>query len=155
MSDILTQIQDELDMLLNQMQSSFAYIRVRAPPATIPGQPTLSSYAEHQHQTALQANPNNPHLPPAPDPPVSQEQYQKDIAELSRDMVFKEKQIEALISALPGLKNSEEEQLARMKELEAELDALEGEREEAVREKEALVKRVEEKIVRAGKVGSG
>ena len=42
-----------------------------------------------------------------------------------------------------------------MKELEAELDALEGEREEAVREKEALVKRVEEKIVRAGKVGSG
>ena len=70
-------------------------------------------------------------------------------------MLFKEKQIEALISALPGLKNSEEEQLARMKELEKELGALEGEMKAAVQEKQALVKQVEDKIVRAGKVGSG
>lgn len=155
MSDILTQIQDELDMLLNQMQSSFAYIRVRAPPANIPGQPVLSSLAEHQHQAALQANPNNPNQPPAPEPPVSQEQYRKDIAELSRDMVFKEKQIEALIAGLPGLQNSEAEQMRRMKELEKELEELEGERIAAVKEREALVKKVEDKIVRAGKVASG
>lgn len=153
MSDILTQIQDELDMLLHQMQSSFAYIRYRAPPAAIPDQPTLSSYAEFLHQNAVQANPHNP--TPAPPTPVSQEQYQKDIAELSRDMVVKERQIELLIANLPGLDHSEEMQMRRMKALETELDGLEGERLKALEEKEELVKKVEEKIVAAGKVGSG
>ncbi|KAL1607969.1 RNA polymerase II mediator complex subunit [Paraconiothyrium brasiliense] len=152
MGDILTQIQDELDMLLNQMQSSFAYIRNRAPPAPIPGQPMLSSMQEFEAQNIAAANPSA--APPAPPPLPTAEEFQKDIAELSRDMVLKEQQIEVLIASLPGLDKSEAEQVARMKELEKELEGLEGERMRAVEEKEALVKKVEGKIVKAGKMGS-
>ncbi|KAF1968549.1 hypothetical protein BU23DRAFT_558434 [Bimuria novae-zelandiae CBS 107.79] len=153
MGDILTQIQDELDMLLHQMQSSFAYIRLQAPPSVPPGQPALTAHAEFEYKAQVERNPQNP--PAAPPPIASPEQYRKDIAELSRDMVVKERQIELLIANLPGLENSEEEQVQRMKELEKELEALEGERLKALEDKERLVKMVEEKIIKAGKVGSG
>jgi mediator of RNA polymerase II transcription subunit 21 len=59
-----------------------------------------------------------------------------------------------LVASLPGLDKSEAEQVARMRELEAELEGLEGERVKAVEEKEALLKKVEGKIVKAGKMGS-
>lgn len=65
-------------------------------------------------------------------------------------MILKEQQIEVLVASLPGLNTSENEQMERMKELERELEGLEGERIEAVREREDLLKRVEEKI---GSVG--
>ncbi|KAJ4353544.1 RNA polymerase II mediator complex subunit [Didymosphaeria variabile] len=112
MGDILTQIQDELDM-----------------PQTL----------------CCTARAPSPALP---------RRIPKDIAELSRDMVLKEQQIEVLIASLPGLDKSEAEQVARMKELEKELEGLEGERLRAVEEKEALVKKVEGKILKAGKMGS-
>jgi mediator of RNA polymerase II transcription subunit 21 len=66
-------------------------------------------------------------------------------------MLLKEQQIEVLIASLPGLNTSEKEQVERMKELERELEGLEGERVQAVKEREGLLKRVEEKI---GSVGS-
>ncbi|KAF2451059.1 hypothetical protein P171DRAFT_348324 [Karstenula rhodostoma CBS 690.94] len=148
MGDILTQIQDELDMLLNQMQASFAYIRNRAPPAPIPGQPTLTSMQEFEASNMAAANPSAP--PPLP----SQDEFLKDIAELSRDMVLKEQQLEVLVASLPGLDKSEAEQVARMKELERELEGLEGERRRALEEKEALLRKVEGKIAKAGKMAS-
>ncbi|KAF1949513.1 CSE2-domain-containing protein [Byssothecium circinans] len=150
MADILTQIQDELDMLLNQMQSSLAYIRVRAPPAAIPNQPLLSTFAEHEAQSAAAqaaSQPNsNPSQAAPPPPPPSPEEFQKDVRELSRDLYLKEQQIEVLIASLPGLDTSEKEQVERMRELERELEGLEGERVRAVREKEGLVTLVEERI---------
>ncbi|KAJ4289106.1 RNA polymerase II mediator complex subunit [Kalmusia sp. IMI 367209] len=154
MADILTQIQDELDMLLNQMQSSFAYIRLRAPPANIPGQPLLSTFAEFDAQNAAQNTQNTSQTASQPQPtaPPTQEEFQKDIQELSKDMVLKEQQIEVLIASLPGLNTSEQEQVQRMKELERELEEIEGERLAAVKEKEVLLQKVEDRIVRAGAV---
>jgi mediator of RNA polymerase II transcription subunit 21 len=51
--------------------------------------------------------------------------------ELSHDLVVKEAQIEYLISVLPGIGNSEQRQVERLKELEAELAVAEKERAEA------------------------
>ncbi|KAF2639726.1 hypothetical protein P280DRAFT_470343 [Massarina eburnea CBS 473.64] len=144
MADILTQIQDELDMLLNQMQSQLSYIKTRAPPAIIPGQPQLSTFLEQEAQTAAAASAHS--QTQAPPPPPTQEEYQHDIRELSKDLVLKEQQIEVLIASLPGLHTSEKEQVERMKELEKELEDLEGDRIAAVEEKRGLVKIVEERI---------
>lgn len=174
MADILTQIQDELDMvplpepldpnaltpqLLHQMQASLTYIKSRAPPAPIPGQPLLSTFAEHEAQSAAQAASQSQSTqtqtqpsqqPSQPPPPPSQEEFHRDLRELSRDLLLKEQQIEVLVASLPGLNASEKEQVERMKELERELEEIEGERVEAVREKERLVRRVEEKIMSVG-----
>ena len=73
--------------------------------------------------------------------------------EMAKDLVVKSQQIEMLIANLPGVNSSEEEQVKRMKELERELEDLEGERIRAVKEKEALLKKVEEKIMGVGRRG--
>jgi mediator of RNA polymerase II transcription subunit 21 len=62
--------------------------------------------------------------------------------------------MEALIANLPGLNVSEEQQVERMKQLERELEGLEGERLEAIREKEGLMRRVEDKIAGVGRARS-
>lgn len=137
------------------MQSSLAYIHYRTPPAPIANQPLLSSFAEHEAQTQAQqaaSQPNNAGqpAPAAPEPLPTPEEFQKDIRELSRDLLLKEQQIEVLIGSLPGLHSSEAEQIERMRELERELEELEGERLKAVKEKEELVKLVEGRIMSLG-----
>ncbi|KAF2870678.1 mediator complex, subunit Med21 [Massariosphaeria phaeospora] len=148
MADILTQLQDELDRLLNQMSASLAYIRENAPQAAIEGQPFHPSVdvqaAQPSQPTQTTAETSQPTQPPTE--PPSQEQFRADIKELSRDLIIKEQQIEVLIAALPGLNASEKEQIAQMKELERQLEDIEGERLQAVKEKEILLKRVEDKI---------
>ena len=69
------------------------------------------------------------------------------LRELARDLVIKEQQIEALIGSLPGIGTSEREQEERIRELEAQLRAVEGERVEAAREKRELLRRLDEVIV--------
>ncbi|OAL47565.1 hypothetical protein IQ07DRAFT_646493 [Pyrenochaeta sp. DS3sAY3a] len=167
MSDILTQIQDELDRLLNMMSSDLAYIRNNAPPSVPPGQRRLDSFAEVEARTAAeskQQQSSNPSQPtqatestqqatqPTHPAPLTQEQFQADIKLMARDIVQKEQQLELLIASLPGLKSSEKEQVERMKALEREMEELEGEGEKAVREKEVLLKMVEEKIMGVGRV---
>jgi mediator of RNA polymerase II transcription subunit 21 len=143
------------------MQASLRYISNRAPPAAIPGQPLLSTFSEleasqaTQTTQASQATQSGTHQdqPPAasiPTGPATQEEFSKDIRELSRDLVLKEQQIEVLIASLPGLNASEKEQVDRMKELERELEGLEGERKEAMKERETLLKNVDEIIGRVG-----
>jgi len=56
--------------------------------------------------------------------------------ELARDLIFKSKQIEFLITSLPGIGVSEDEQQERLKNLETELKEAEEERCRAVRERE-------------------
>jgi len=62
-------------------------------------------------------------------------------------MIVKEAQIEYLISALPGLDNSEKDQEERIRQLEEELKAAEVRRREALREKEEILKRLDAVIV--------
>ena len=66
--------------------------------------------------------------------------------------MLKQRQIEALIRALPEIETSEEEQRRRIRGLEGELGRMEAERGEVVREKEKLVGRVEEVIGRVRRV---
>jgi mediator of RNA polymerase II transcription subunit 21 len=174
MSDILTQIQDELDFvrtcpphphlppntcqLLNMMQRQMAYIRLNAPPAVPAGQQRVDTFTEIQAKTASeQPSTTTSLLTQAPtqqtgSQKVAPEQFQEDIKEFARDIVIKQQQMEALIANLPGLNVSEEQQVERMKELERELEGLEGDRLEAVKEKEVLLRRVEEKIMGVGRV---
>lgn len=164
MADILTQIQDELDMLLHQMYRGLQYIKERAPPSAPPNQPALSSFAEYESQQAAAAaaqsqsqhpsqptstQPSDPSQPaiPAPPPTLSEDQLHADIRELSRDLVLKEQQLEILINRLPGIGSSEKEQVERMKELERQLEGIEESRVKAVREKEELVRRVDRGIM--------
>jgi mediator of RNA polymerase II transcription subunit 21 len=142
------------------MQRQLAHIRVHAPPSVPPGQQRVDTFAEIQAKTAAentQSSTNVSHLTQAPTQPsqpenVSPEQFQEDIKEFARDIVLKQQQMEALIANLPGLNVSEKQQVERMKQLEKELEGLEGERLEAVKEKEVLLKKVEEKIMGVGRV---
>ncbi len=59
---------------------------------------------------------------------------------------MREQQIELLISLLPGLENSEENQTERIKGLEEELKGEEEKRRVAVREKEVLLEKLDEVI---------
>ncbi|KAH7072028.1 mediator complex, subunit Med21 [Paraphoma chrysanthemicola] len=156
MSDILTQIQDEIDFLLNMMQSQMSYIKRNAPPSVPPGQQRVDTFAEVQAKTSNEntqtsTNPSQPTQPAQPEQ-VSQEQFQEDIKEFARDVVLKQQQMEALIASLPGLNVSEEQQIERMKQLERELEELETERTQAVKEKEVLLRKVEDKIMGVGRV---
>jgi mediator of RNA polymerase II transcription subunit 21 len=66
--------------------------------------------------------------------------------ELAQDLIIKEQQIEALISMLPGLDNSEKDQEDAIQQLEEELMAAEKKRKEAVKEKDAVLARLESVI---------
>lgn len=61
------------------------------------------------------------------------------MTELSRDLITKEQQIEYLISMLPGLQNSEEDQERLIKELDDDLKAAESQRQEALKERDQIL----------------
>ena len=138
------------------MQSQLFQIRTRAPPSVPEGQQKLSSFAEKEaadkSENAIQ-NSTQPtqtsHVPPEL---PTKEEFNDDLKEMARDLVVKNQQIELLIANLPGVNSSEAEQLQRMKELERELQQLEDERLQAVKNKELLLKKVEEKIVGVGRM---
>jgi mediator of RNA polymerase II transcription subunit 21 len=66
--------------------------------------------------------------------------------ELAQDLILREQQIEYLISILPGLDHSEEDQEQRIQKLEEELKAVEAKRKVAVKEKEILLAKLDEVI---------
>ncbi|KAH6868295.1 hypothetical protein J4E91_007160 [Alternaria rosae] len=157
MGDILTQIQDELDMLLNQMSAALRQIRENAPPSVPEGQQPLETFAQLEARNAAENTQQNPTADPsqqpiAAPPKPSPEQFQADLKEMAQDITLKEQQIERLIAHLPGLNWSEREQVDRMKELERQLEDLEGERVKAVKDKDVLMKMVEDKITGVGRV---
>jgi mediator of RNA polymerase II transcription subunit 21 len=61
-------------------------------------------------------------------------------------LIFKEQQIEYLISVLPGLENSEKYQEQMIRQLEEELKLAEEQRKEAMKGKEAVLARLENVI---------
>jgi mediator of RNA polymerase II transcription subunit 21 len=63
--------------------------------------------------------------------------------ELSRDLVLKEREIELLIMALPGLDNTEKDQERYIKDLEEDLKAAEAQRQEALKEKDQILSQLD------------
>lgn len=70
------------------------------------------------------------------------------MSELSQDLITKEQQIEYLISMLPGLQNSEQDQERSIRELEDELKAAESQRQEALRERDQILGELDNVIKR-------
>jgi mediator of RNA polymerase II transcription subunit 21 len=142
--------------LLNMMQRQVQHIVTHAPPSIPPGQHRVDTFDEIKAKAAAENTQSTNSQPTQQEPPqpdkISPEQFNEDIKEFARDIVIKQQQVEALIANLPGLNVSEEQQIARMKQLEKELEGLEDERVQAVREKEVLVKKVEEKIMGVSRV---
>jgi mediator of RNA polymerase II transcription subunit 21 len=142
--------------ILNIMQSQLLQIRTRAPPSVPEGQQKLSSFAEKEAADKSENAPQNATQPAPPSDAApampTKEQFEGDLKEMAKDLVVKSQQIELLIANLPGVNSSEAEQVQRMKELEHQLENLEGERLRAVEQKEQLLKRVEEKIMGVGRV---
>lgn len=68
------------------------------------------------------------------------------MVELSQDLITKEQQIEYLISMLPGLDNSEQDQERNISELEEELKIAEAQRLEAIGERAAIKNKLDEVI---------
>lgn len=75
-----------------------------------------------------------------PDPPHL---LQRRMREFARGLVLKEKQFEHLANMLPGVDRSEEEQIKKIKELGAELRAVEWERTQKREELRVLRDKVE------------
>jgi mediator of RNA polymerase II transcription subunit 21 len=136
------------------MSASLRQIKDNAPPSVPPGQQRLDTFTELAARTAAEDNQAsaNPAILPQPPASVSPEQFEADMKEIAQDITLKEQQIEKLIAHLPGLNWSEKEQVDRMKELELQLESLEGERVQVVKEKEMLLKMVEDKITGVGRV---
>lgn len=80
--------------------------------------------------------------------PLPAEEFQAGMSELSRDLITKEQQIEYLISMLPGLQNSEQDQERSIKELEEDLKAAETERQEALKERDQVLAELDNVIRR-------
>jgi mediator of RNA polymerase II transcription subunit 21 len=125
------------------MYASIHYIQTKHPYGEIPGQPSQAPTGDPppSASTALPNGPANPQQgqKEAEEPPDEPHVFDAALRELARDLVLKEQQIELLIHSLPGLGNSEADQVKRMRELEKELREVEAERAKAETEREALV----------------
>jgi mediator of RNA polymerase II transcription subunit 21 len=75
--------------------------------------------------------------------PLPADQFRADQQQLARDMIEKEQMIEGLITLLPGLKNNEQDQERRIRQLEEELKIAEEERKQAVKGKEEVLARLD------------
>ena len=75
--------------------------------------------------------------------PLPADQFSADQQQLARDMIEKEQMIEGLITLLPGLKNNEQDQERRIRQLEEELKIAEQERKQAVKGKEEVLARLD------------
>jgi mediator of RNA polymerase II transcription subunit 21 len=142
MTDRLTQLQDAVDQLATQFFSALRYV----------------STHHDQEQDANTTNPpnttpNTNTTPPNSKPESSQEggdeqlNIEAAMRELARDLVVKSKQIEVLITSLPGIGVSEDEQRLRMHALQEALIVAEEERRIALERKEMARKRVESVVV--------
>lgn len=137
MADRLTQLQDALDQLVNQFIASLFYINKHHSPQKLG--PTDIVRQENnnegdQKQTHSQVD------------PLPDNVFRAAQLELARDLIVKEQQIEALISILPGLENSEKDQEDTLRQLDAELKSLESKCNQAFIEKQDLIKQLDEII---------
>lgn len=65
-------------------------------------------------------------------------------------MLVKEAQIEVLIASLPGIEKGEEDQVQELESLEVQLREAEEERQEALRERQLWLGKLEEVIMVVG-----
>ncbi|KAI5814623.1 mediator complex, subunit Med21 [Pyronema omphalodes] len=131
MTDRLTQLQDAVDQLTTQFFSALRYVGNKHESAPVGTEDRV---------------PDDKHFPD--DPAV----FESSLSELARDIIVKSKQIEVLITSLPGIGVSEEDQKNRLLNLEQQLKEAEAERLKAVEEKELARERLESVIVKLRRI---
>ncbi|KAH8681451.1 RNA polymerase II transcription mediator [Xylariales sp. PMI_506] len=132
MGDRLTQLQDAVDQLAQQFVASIHYINRHH---------NLETLGPNDQIREVNKEPDQQEVDPHPP-----EVFKAAQLELAQDLIMKEQQIEFLISILPGLDNSEQDQERNIKELEEELKVAEAQRQEAIKEKKEIMAKLDEVI---------
>lgn len=136
MADRLTQLQDALDQLVNQFIASLFYINKHHSPQKLNSTDIVRQ--ENNNEGDQKQSQSQDSLP--------EDVFRAAQLELAHDLIIKEQQIEALISVLPGLENSERDQEDILRSLDKELKSLESESVKAYTEKQELIKQLDEII---------
>lgn len=126
MTDRLTQLQQCLGQIVDQFGSAINYV-------------------DRNHDF----EPHNEFEEKLSDPQAAiatPEDFERNIDELTTDMILKTRQIIKLINSLPGFDVSAEEQLRRIDVLQEQLMKVEEEKLEAVKRKEELLRNTNELI---------
>ncbi|KAI9736091.1 MAG: RNA polymerase II mediator complex subunit [Claussenomyces sp. TS43310] len=130
MADRLTQLQDAVDQLAHQFVACLYYVHRHHDLEPLSATDKVRDVKQESDGVA----------------PYPEDVFKAGQRELAQDLILKEQQIEFLISKLPGLTHSERYQEHRIQELEDELRAAEQRRQVAIKEKEALLAKLEEVI---------
>ncbi|KAI1755232.1 mediator of RNA polymerase II transcription subunit 21 [Xylaria castorea] len=129
MGDRLTQLQDAVDQLATQFISSINYINQHHSLETLgPRDQIVVIPKQEADQQEVDPHP--------------EDVFRPALVELAQDLITKEQQIELLISILPGLDNSEQDQERNIRELEEELKVAEAQRQEAIKEREETLAKI-------------
>ncbi|KAF4126776.1 hypothetical protein GMORB2_0513 [Geosmithia morbida] len=125
MGDRLTQLQDAVDQLAQQFVAALHFVHKRHQLETLGPNDKVRDVKQEPEQREVD--------------PLPSDEFRAGMIELSRDIITKEQQIEYLISMLPGLQNSEQDQERLIKELDDDLKAAESQRQEALRERDQIL----------------
>ncbi|CAO0799794.1 unnamed protein product [Mucor circinelloides] len=123
--DRLTQLQDAIDAMARMFTNSIYYV--------------------HEKSGMAELNKDIPVAQPkiqADEPEV----FQENMRELASDLVKKAKEIDALIEVLPGVQQTEEEQIDLLKALEEENRIANEEYEAAVKEMELVKQQINQSL---------
>ncbi|KAI1430241.1 mediator of RNA polymerase II transcription subunit 21 [Xylaria sp. FL1777] len=130
MGDRLTQLQDAVDQLATQFIASINYINQHHSLETLgPRDQIVVIPKQEADQQEVDPHP--------------EDVFRAAQVELAQDLITKEQQIELLISILPGLDNSEQDQERNIRELEEELKVAEAQRQEAIKEREETLAKLD------------
>ncbi|KAK4509494.1 uncharacterized protein ATC70_007846 [Mucor velutinosus] len=123
--DRLTQLQDAIDAMARMFTNSIYYVHEKSGMAELnKGIPVA--------QPKIQAD--------------KPEVFQDNMKELASDLVKKAKEIDALIEVLPGVQQTEEEQINLLKSLEEENRIANEEYEAAVKEMELVKQQINQSL---------
>ncbi|KAI1437205.1 mediator of RNA polymerase II transcription subunit 21 [Xylaria sp. CBS 124048] len=154
MGDRLTQLQDAVDQVRSHAHNPLQIVKREPQKSIIPTPlPQLATQFIasinyiNQHHSLETLGPRDQIviIPKQEDQqevdPHPEDAFRAALVELAQDLITKEQQIELLISTLPGLDNSEQDQERNIRELEEELKVAEAQRNEAIKErKQTLAK---------------
>ncbi|PHH59344.1 hypothetical protein CDD81_3372 [Ophiocordyceps australis] len=129
MGDRLTQLQDAVDQLAQQLVACLHFVHRRHDLETLGPKDKVRDIKQEPHQKEVD--------------PLPADDFLAGLKELSRDLIVREQQIEYLISSLPGLESSQQDQARLVKDLEEDLKAAEAQRQEALKERDQTLARLD------------
>ncbi|AOW05438.1 mediator of RNA polymerase II transcription subunit 21 [Yarrowia lipolytica] len=127
MADRLTQLQTCVDQMLTQYFSALTHIN------TNHGFKSLAGEELVKDDTV---------------PVVTDEERERTLEELAKDLVVKSQQIDYLIDSLPGIGSSEEHQMQQIEKLQKELEHYDQVTEDVIKEKDELLEHCDELILK-------